>query len=79
MAKIAKIENGVVVSTNTATYNFPLNSIILDADDRSGSINFKLKSYRRTIFTVHYKEFVDIQSNNAQDTVKIIQNNIIYS
>lgn len=79
MATIERLKYGVVVRTKKATYNFPLNTIILDADDDSGSINFKLKSYRRTIFTVHYKEFTDIQAESPQELVKIIQDTIIYN
>lgn len=78
MASIEKIGYGVVIRTNSETYNFPLNAIILDADDSSGTIDFKLKSYRRTILSIHYKDFTDYQVSNAQELAKIIQNTIIY-
>lgn len=79
MATIERLRYGVVVNTGKAIYNFPLNSIILSADDKSGTIDFKLKSYRRTIFSIHYKDFTDIQGNSAQEKAKIIQDTIIYN
>lgn len=78
MATIIKENYGVIVRTSKTTYNFPLNAIVLDADDSSGSINFKLKSYRRTIFSVYYKDFTDYDVSSAQELAKIIQNTILY-
>ena len=46
MARIYKLKQGVVVEANEGhIFNFPLNSLILAAEEKSDMVNFKLKSY----------------------------------
>lgn len=79
MATIKRLGNGVVLEDNEGnTYNFPLNTIILAADDDSDMVNIKLKSYRRTIKSINYKTFTDISATSAEQLCKIIQETIYY-
>ena len=42
MAKIYRLKQGVVVEDNEGhTFNFPLNSLILAAEEKSDMVNFK--------------------------------------
>lgn len=79
MAKIKRLNYGVVLEDNEGhTFNFPLNSIILAAEDKSDMVNIKLKSYRRTIMSLNYNTFTEPTADSAENLVKIIQDNIIY-
>lgn len=79
MAKIKRLNYGVVLEDNEGhTFNFPLNSIILAAEEKSDMVNIKLKSYRRTIMSLNYNTFTEPTADSAENLVKIIQDNIIY-
>ena len=79
MAKIYKMNNGVVLEDNEGhSFNFPLNSLILTADETSDMVNFKLKAYKRTITSINYKTFTTPKASNAESLLKIIQNIIYY-
>lgn len=79
MAYIKKIGNGVEIKDNDGTiYNFPLNTIILAAVEKSDMVNIKLKSYRRTIMSIPYKTIEEYTANNAEEMCKIIQKEINY-
>ena len=79
MASIRRKGNGVVLEDNEGhTFNFPLNSIILAAEDKSDMVNIKLKSYRRTIMSLNYNTFTEPTADSAENLIKIIQDNIIY-
>lgn len=79
MAKIKRLNYGVVLEDNEGhTFNFPLNSIILAAEDKSDMVNIKLKSYRRTIMSLNYNTFIEPTADSAENLIKIIQDNIIY-
>lgn len=79
MAKIKRLNYGVVLEDNEGhTFNFPLNSIILAAEDKSDMVNIKLKSYRRTIMSLNYNTFTEPTADSAENLIKIIQDNIIY-
>lgn len=79
MADIKRLGNGVIVEDNEGNkYNFPLNTIILAAEERSDMVNIKLKSYRRTIMALNYKTFTKFNASSAEELCKIIQN-IIYN
>ena len=79
MAKIKRLNYGVVLEDNEGhTFNFPLNSIILAAEDKSDMVNIKLKSFRRTIMSLNYNTFTEPTADSAENLIKIIQDNIIY-
>lgn len=79
MAKIYKLNNGVVLEDNEGhSFNFPLNSLILAADETSDMINFKLKAYKRTITSINYKTFTTPKASSAENLLKIIQTIIYY-
>ena len=79
MANIRRINNGVVLEDNEGhIYNFPLNSIILAAEEKSDMVNFKLSSYRRTLVSLNYKTFTYPKADNVEDLVKLIQKEILY-
>ena len=79
MASIRKVRNGVVLEDNEGhSFVFPLNSIVLMAEDNSDMVNIKLLSYRRTIMSVNYKSFTYPTANSAGDLVKKIQEEILY-
>lgn len=79
MASIKRKRNGVVLEDNEGhIFNFPLNSIVLAAEEKSDMINVKLLSYRRTIMSLNYKTFTYPTADNVEDLVKKIQEEILY-
>lgn len=80
MARIYKLNKGVVLEDNEGhIFNFPFNSLILAAEEKSDMVNFKLKSYRRTIMSINYKTFTQPTASSAEDLCKIIQDKIIHN
>ena len=80
MAKIYRLKQGVVVEDNEGhTFNFPLNSLIMKKKKKSDMVNFKLKSYRRTIMSINYKTFTQPTASSAEELCKIIQDKIIHN
>lgn len=77
MASIKKVKYGVVVVDNGKTYNFPLNTIIFAAEEKSEMVNIKLKSYRRTIMSIPNKE-IEGHSKDAVDTCKELTKLLYY-
>lgn len=78
MASIKRKMYGVEIIDNEGhLFLFPLNSIILAAEDKSDMVNVKLKSYRRTIMSLNYKTFTEPTASNAEDLCKISEK-IIY-
>lgn len=52
MSKIYKLGDGVVIEHQGKTYNFPLNSIMVLAEELSTMVNIKMKSYKRTLISI---------------------------
>lgn len=78
MASIKRKNYGVEITDNEGhLFLFPLNSIILAAEEKSDMVNIKLKSYRRTIMSINYKTFVEPTASSVEDFVKISEK-IIY-
>lgn len=78
MASIKRKNYGVEIIDNEGhLFLFPLNSIILAAEDKSNMINIKLKSYRRTIMSLNYKTFIEPTADSAENLCKITEK-IIY-
>lgn len=72
MASIKKKNYGVEIIDNEGhLFLFPLNSIILAAEEKSDMVNVKLKSYRRTIMSINYKTFTEPTASSVEDFVKI--------
>lgn len=79
MANIRKVRNGVVLEDNEGhSFVFPLNSIVLAAEEKSDMVNVKLLSYRRTIMSLNYKTFTYPTADSVEDLVKKIQEEILY-
>ena len=77
MAKIYRLKQGVVVEDNEGhTFNFPLNSLILAAEEKSDMVNFKLNGHIDTIMSLNYKTFTEPTASSAEELCKIIQNKI---
>lgn len=78
MALIKKKNYGVEILDNEGhLFLFPLNSIILAAEDKSDMVNIKLQSYRRTIMSIPYQTFTEPTASSVEDFVKITEK-IIY-
>jgi uncharacterized protein YlzI (FlbEa/FlbD family) len=78
MASIKRKNYGVEIVDNEGhIFLFPLNSIILAAEEKSDMVNIKIKSYRRTIMSLNYKTFTEPTADNVEDFVKITEK-IIY-
>lgn len=75
MSKIYRLDDGVVIEHKGTTYNFPLNSIILLAEELSTMLNVKMKSYKRTLLSINNDE-IEGHKETANETA-IFLNNII--
>ena len=77
MAKIYKLNQGVVLEDNEGhTFNFPHNTLILAAEEKSDMVNFKLNGHIDTIMSLNYKTFTEPTASSAEELCKIIQNKI---
>lgn len=76
MSKISRLDDGIVIVHNNTTYNFPLNSIMILAEDKSSKVNIKMKSYKRTLISIN-NEDIEGHKETANDTAKYL-NNILY-
>jgi hypothetical protein len=78
MASIKRKNYAVEIVDNEGhIFLFPLNSIILAAEEKSDMVNIKLKSYRRTIMSLNYKTFTEPTADSAENLCKITEK-IIY-
>ena len=72
MAFIKKKNYGVEIKDNEGhLFLFPLNSIILAAEEKSDMVNIKLKSFRRTIMSINYKTFTEPTASSVEEFCKI--------
>lgn len=70
MAKITNTETSItIVDNNQVTYVFPKSSLILTQSDISDSINFKLKSTRKTLLTINAK---DLGYTSSKEGIKVL-------
>ena len=70
MTTIKKENNSFIIQDDNQTLTFPLGtSVVMHTSDRSGSIDFKLKGSRKTIYTVGWKYIVN-SSGAGFDTKK---------
>ena len=69
MTTIKKENNSFIIQDDKQTLTFPLGTIVMHTSDRSGSIDFKLKGSRKTIYTVGWKYIVN-GSGTGFDTKK---------
>ena len=69
MTTIKKENNSFVISDENQTLTFPLSTVVMHTSDRSGSIDFKLKGSRKTIYTVGWKYIVN-ENGAGFDTKK---------
>ena len=77
MARIYKLNQGVVFEDNEGrTFNFPHNTLILAAEEKSDMVNFKLNGHIDTIMSLNYKTFTEPTASSAEELCKIIQNKI---
>lgn len=77
MATIERLEYGIVLKYNKITYNLPLNSLLVDADEKSKTINFRLKAYnKKNLVSIHCSEF-SLAASTPRELVEIIEG-IIY-
>ena len=78
MASIKRKDYGVEIIDNEGhLFLFPLNSIILAAEEKSDMVNIKLTSYRRTLMSINYKTFTEPIADSVEDFCKITEK-IIY-
>ena len=81
MINITKENNSLVMKydgEHNTVYSFPLNSIVLIANDISDLINVRLKSSRMNVVNFLYKDVANITATSATDMVEkisLISNN----
>ena len=69
MTTIKKENNSFIIQDDNQTLTFPFVFVLMYTSDRSGSIDFKLKGSRKTIYTVGWKYIVN-SSGAGFDTKK---------
>ena len=71
---IEKYNNSLIIVNGDMTYCYPLNSIILIANDNCDSVNIRVKASRKNLLTFRYQDVTNIASTSAGDLCNKISN-----
>lgn len=68
---IERINNSIVFDKGQK-YVYPMNAIMLIANDDSKSINVRLKASRKNVLTFNYDEVSNLTANSATEMIELI-------
>ena len=69
---IDKINNSVVFDKDGIKYVYPINTIMLIANDNSDVINVRLRASRKNVLTFNWNEVTNIQASSALEMLEQI-------
>ena len=69
---IDKINNSIVFNKGGIKYVFPVNTIMLIANDNSDVINVRLRASRKNVLTFNWNDVTNIQASSANEMLELI-------
>ena len=69
---IDKINNSIVFNKGGIKYVFPVNTIMLIANDNSDVINVRLRASRKNVLTFNWNDVTNIQASSANEMLEMI-------
>lgn len=69
---IDKINNSVVFNKDGIKYVYPINTIMLIANDNSDVINVRLRASRKNVLTFNWNDVTNIQASSALEMLEMI-------
>lgn len=69
MVNVSTVGNTLVIAMEDGKYCYPLNSVILIANDTSSIINVRLKASRKNIQQFKYEDVENITASSASEMV----------
>lgn len=69
---IDKINNSVIFNKDNIKYVYPINTIMLIANDNSDVINVRLRASRKNVLTFNWNDVTNIQANSANEMLEMI-------
>lgn len=69
---IDKINNSVIFNKDNIKYVYPINTIMLIANDNSDVINVRLKASRKNVLTFNWNDVTNIQASSANEMLEMI-------
>lgn len=69
---IDKINNSVVFNKDGIKYVYPINTIMLIANDNSDVINVRLRASRKNVLTFNWNDVTNIQASSANEMLEMI-------
>ena len=69
---IDKINNSIIFNKDDIKYVYPINTIMLIANDNSDVINVRLRASRKNVLTFSYKDVENLSASSANDMLEQI-------
>ena len=69
---IDKINNSIIFNKDDIKYVYPINTIMLIANDNSDVINVRLRASRKNVLTFNWNDVTNIQANSANEMLEMI-------
>ena len=69
---IDKINNSIIFNKDDIKYVYPINTIMLIANDNSDVINVRLRASRKNVLTFNWNDVTNIQASSANEMLEMI-------
>ena len=69
---IDKINNSIIFDKDDIKYVYPINTIMLIANDNSDVINVRLRASRKNVLTFNWNDVTNIQASSANEMLEMI-------
>lgn len=69
---INKINNSIIFNKDDIKYVYPINTIMLIANDNSDFINVRLRASRKNVLTFNWNDVTNIQASSANEMLEMI-------
>lgn len=69
---IDKINNSIIFNKDDIKYVYPINTIMLIANDNSDFINVRLRASRKNVLTFNWNDVTNIQASSANEMLEMI-------
>lgn len=69
---IDKFNNSIVFDKDDIKYVYPINTIMLIANDNSDVINVRLRASRKNVLTFNWNDVTNIQASSANEMLEMI-------
>lgn len=69
---IDKINNSIIFNKDDIKYVYPINTIMLIANDNSDVINVRLRASRKNVLIFNWNDVTNIQASSANEMLEMI-------